>query len=174
MTHYDTTAREGWIRMTPTVGRFKDEKGSPTYLGLRQPSLWFEYTAALDIQLAAGGEAGVAVIQGENHTLKLAVHVKDSEKVIQLITTIDGVDEVHGETKVTASELELKFVGEGQKLKGIVVARGEEIVVAEDVATHYLSTELAGGFVGCTVGIYTSSDVEAPGYVDANWIKLTK
>lgn len=174
MANYDTTAREGWIRMTPTAGRFKDEKGSPTYLGLRQPSLWFEYTAALDMQLAVGGEAGIAVIQGENHTLKLAVHVKDSEKVVQLITTIDGVDEVHGETTVTASELELKFVGEGQKLKGIIVARGEEVVVAEDVATHYLSTELAGGFVGCTVGIYTSSDVETPGYVDANWIKLTK
>ncbi|MGO4960203.1 family 43 glycosylhydrolase [Jeotgalibaca porci] len=174
MSHYDTDVREGWVRMTPTAGRFKDEIGSPTYIGLRQPSLWFEYTAALDIQLAEGGEAGIAVIQGENHNLKLAVHVKDSEKVVQLITTIDGEEKVHGETTVTASELELKFVGEGQKLKGIVVARGEEIVVAEDVATHYLSTELAGGFVGCTVGIYTSSDVEAPGYVDANWIKLTK
>lgn len=174
MSHYDTDAREGWIRMTPTAGRFKDEKGSPTYIGLRQPSLWFEYTAALDIQLTDGGEAGIAVIQGENHTLKLAVHAKDSEKVVQVITTIDGEEKVHGETTVTASELELKFIGEGQKVKGVVLADGKEIVVAENVATHYLSTELAGGFVGCTVGIYTSSDVEAPGYVDANWIKLEK
>ncbi|AZP04169.1 glycoside hydrolase family 43 protein [Jeotgalibaca ciconiae] len=174
MSHYDTDAREGWIRMTPTAGRFKDEKGSPTYIGLRQPSLWFEYTAALDIQLTDGGEAGIAVIQGENHTLKLAVHAKDSEKVVQVITTIDGEEKVHGETTVTASELELKFIGEGQKVKGVVLADGKEVVVAENVATHYLSTELAGGFVGCTVGIYTSSDVEAPGYVDANWIKLEK
>lgn len=174
MSHYDIDAREGWVRMTPTAGRFKDELGSPTYIGLRQPSLWFEYTAVLDIQLAEGGEAGIAVIQGENHTLKLAVHVKDSEKVVQLITTIDGEEKVHGEVKVTGSELTLKFVGEGQKVKGIVLAEGKEVVVAEDVATHYLSTELAGGFVGCTVGIYTSSDVETPGYVDANWIKLTK
>lgn len=174
MTHYNIEAREGWMRLTPSTTTFTSESGSPTYIGLRQPSLWFEYQALLDTHLSGESEAGIAIVQSEHYTLRLVVVHTGEQKTVQLITTIDGKEEIVGEVAVTDSEMILKLVGEGQKVKGLVLVDGKELLVAENVPTHYLSTEVAGGFVGCTLGLYTTTKANDPGYLDAKWMKLEK
>ena len=113
-------------------------------------------------------------MQSENYTLRLVLVRSDRKRVVRLITTIDGLEQVVGEVDVPETEMILRLVGEGQKVKGLVTVNGKEQLVAENVPTHYLSTEVAGGFVGCTLGLYTTAAADEPGYIDASWIKLEK
>lgn len=174
MAHYDVNAREGWMRLIPSATTLQSESGSPTYLGLRQASLWFDYSVCMETHLIEGAEAGIVIMQSENYTLRLVLVRSDRKRVVQLITTIDGLEQVVGEVDVPETEMILRLVGEGQKVKGLVTVNGKEQLVAENVPTHYLSTEVAGGFVGCTLGLYTTAASDEPGYIDASWIKLEK
>lgn len=174
MTHYDLKAREGWLRLTPTTLLLNCEEGSPTYLGLRQSSLWFNYSAALDLSLMNEGEAGIAIVQSEDYMLRLTVISENNQRVVKLIKTIAGKESFEEEYPIDSKTFIMKWSGEGQRVKGIIEIDGREEVVAENIPTHYLSTEVAGGFVGCTMGVYTSSPSEKPGYVDVNWIRLEK
>ena len=62
------------------------------------------------------------------------------------------------------------MTGAGQKLTASVVIDSEEVIVAKEVDVHYLSTEIAGGFVGCTIGLYATTNADqAKGYVDAQY-----
>ena len=41
-----------------------------------------------------------------------------------------------------------------------IVENGKEVPVVSAVDIHVLSTEVAGGFVGCTVGLYATANGE--------------
>lgn len=172
MENYDRESRDGWLRLKATPLTIKD-LASPTYLGLRQQAMYYSLSTQLDASLsAAEAEAGIAVIQNDRYAVRLVALPGEKGKTVKLITTIDGVDEVAGEVTGLGTALELSFRGEGQRLSANVkdVENGNETVVAENVDTHYLSTEVAGGFVGCTMGMYVTSP-DTTDYADFKWLK---
>ena len=171
MENYDRESRGGWLRLKATPLTIKD-LASPTYLGLRQQAMNYSLTTHVDARLSyPESEAGLVVIQNDRYAVRLvALPVEDSYSV-KLITTIDGEDSIAGEVPGLGSMLELTFKGDGQRLSASVkdVESGSETVVAENVDTHYLSTEVAGGFVGCTMGIYVTSPDEED-HADFKWL----
>lgn len=170
--NYDNTARKNWIRLHPSTTTLSEIK-SPTYMGIRQSTLFYRFSTHLEEHLKNGEEAGLAIIQNDKFYIRLAVKVKDNHKEVQLITTIDGVDLVAGRHSATSSDIELIVEGKGQQIKALVKEKDKETVIAEAVDTHYLSTAIAGGFVGCTMGIYAITTHDNPGYVDFEWMEIT-
>ena len=55
-------------------------------------------------------------------------------------------------------KLTFKVRGEGQKANFLLETEGSEELLAGDVDIHEMSTEVAGGFVGNTIGVYASSN----------------
>lgn len=171
--HYDRESREGWLRLYTSTYTLKDQ-ASPSYVGLRQPSMDYTLTVEMDTALKAKEEAGLAVMQNDRYAIRLVVTTNGESKEAQLITTLDGKDEVVGSEPLTGDAFELKLEGENQSIKGTVLVDEKEIIIAENVDTHYLSTKVAGGFVGCTMGVYATSENEETGYADFSSLKLTK
>lgn len=172
MENYDNESREGWLRLNPTPVTIH-EIDSPTYMSIRQDSMWYDFSTHIDFQLNEDGEAGIVILQSNTYSIRLvASKTSENTNSIKMITTIDGEEKIVGSTDIEENDFVLKLTGTGQKLKGVIEVNEEEIIVAENIEAHYLSTAVAGGFVGCTLGIYATSPNEDPGYADFEWMKL--
>lgn len=171
--NYDRHSRKGWLRLRPSTTTLKDE-ASPSYIGLRQSSMNFTLSVNMEEALKDKEEAGLAIMQNNRYAIRLVVATKKTEKVVQLIATYNGKDEVVGSALVSGHAFRLSLKGENQKIKATVLSDGEETTIAESVDIYYLSTKVAGGFVGCTMGVYTTSQNDEVGYADFSSLTLVK
>ncbi len=130
----------------------KDE-ASPAYVALRQRHHGFRAGACFDTQsLGIGTKAGIAYVQNNAYHLRVEV----DRKTVQVILCEKGQDktvaswqtEADGLTEAAVTVRNLQAEVEIRDRNGEVLFRSEKISVAN------LSTEVAGGFVGCTVGMY--------------------
>jgi len=170
--NYDRVSRPGWLRVYPSEHTLSSDIESPSYLGIRQSSMDYRFSTRLEESLKDGEEAGLALIHNDKYYIRLAVVKKVNQKEVQMITTIDGEETIVGRQPLTSQEIELSIEGNGQQIKSILKENGKETIIAEEIDVHYLSTAVAGGFVGCTMGIYATSTLRQPGYVDFEWLSL--
>jgi xylan 1,4-beta-xylosidase len=168
---YNRAVRPGWLRLTPGKATLSDV-ASPTYIGLRQKAMNYHFRVDIQPSLAKGEACGLALIQSNDYHVRLEITETENGYLAQLIRTLAGVEETLGRTTFTGDRFVLQFTGALQQLTAKVIVAEEEHLVAEAVAIHYLSTEIAGGFVGCTMGLYaTRTAPQATGYVDAYQIE---
>lgn len=171
--NHDRKSRKDWLRLHPTAVTISDMK-SPSYIGLRQTSMDFTLSVDMEEALKEKEEAGLVVIQNDRYSIRLVITTENGAKVAQFITLIDGVETVVGSQEVAGHAFILSLKGEGQTVKAVVESSDKTVTVAEEIDVHYLSTKVAGGFVGCTMGVYAVSEQESPGYADFNTLTLTK
>lgn len=166
---YDRETRPGWLRLTPSTASLSD-LASPTYIGLRQKAMNYEFSAAIELALADEEACGLTIIQSNTYHLRLELTKTATGYQVAVIRTLAGVPETLGTSQFEGNRFLLKLTGAGQKLTASVVIDSEEVIVAKEVDVHYLSTEIAGGFVGCTIGLYATTNADqAKGYVDAQY-----
>ena len=127
---------------------------SPSYICIRQQHHHFKSSAYFDISSLKNGEsAGLVLMQ--NNLYNLRAEVKDD--VCYMILCQNGEDNVIGSVDANVVKkdncIELSILVDGLKTK--VFAADLELGEAK-VAN--LSTEVAGGFVGCCIGIYASAN----------------
>lgn len=173
MEHYTFNVNDGHLRMVPTPVTIKD-LDSPTYLSVKQQAMDYQLKTKLKLNLAPQSEAGLVILQNERYSIRLVVVVNQDQTTVQMISLIDGEETILGSKAISGDELTLEIEGKGQCVKGMCHINGETITVADNVDSHYLSTEVAGGFVGCTLGVYTTSTNDTPGYVDVDYLSMTK
>lgn len=88
-----------------------------------------------------------------------------------LIICENGVDKILIKEEVNAKKIELKIVNRGQEADFYYRVKEEFKKLLENVDMHLLSTEIAGGFTGCTIGMYaTSNGNESSNYADFAWL----
>lgn len=142
---------------------------SPTYLGLRQKSMYYRFAAEIDARLEANSTGGIVLLQNNLYYIQLRVEKNQNDYQVLMESVLDGETTILGQQTVSSSLMTLIFEGDGQQLTGKVLFDGDELVVADNVDAHYLSTEVAGGFVGCTLGVFATSENEpAEGYLKVN------
>jgi alpha-N-arabinofuranosidase len=157
------------------------ELESPAYLGFRQ--LEYEYEAVLSMefdQLSDTEEAGLVLLQSnEYHMLfRIKKNQADGKTALQVIKCLKKEDNVLAEKFFTAAELmtdknsntksiRIKVKGHGQKADFILLSGENEVPMLLNEDIHEMSTDVAGGFVGNTIGVYASSNgVQSDNYVD--------
>lgn len=128
--------------------------GSPSYVSIRQQHHYFTSTATFDYTALKSGEsAGLVLLQ--NNLYNLRAEVKDG--MCSMIICQAGKDEIVGSAPVKdvaeGNNIKLSIIVEGLNTK---VAAGDRILGEASVAN--LSTEVAGGFVGCCIGLYASAN----------------
>lgn len=135
------------------------EKGQPAFLGHRQQHTTFEVVTKLDFQPKSAQEiAGLVCFQNEAYNIvfgktkqkgKEVIVVDYCEKASTRIATVEIPD---NQQKLP---LKLKITGD-KAMYNFYLSFTDEIwiPVAENVDGRNLSTERAGGFVGCVIGVY--------------------
>lgn len=155
------------LRLIPTKVGLNDI-ASPTYIGLRQKSMYYQFAVDVESHLQMGELGGIVILQNNLYYIQLVLEKYDSYSMVRLETILDGRATVLAKQQVNSSSMTLLFEGDGQKLTWKVIADGKEMTVGKNVDAHYLSTEVAGGFVGCTLGIFVTTKNESltPGYLE--------
>lgn len=138
-------------------------KGVPSYLCLRQDSKSFEISTELYTDnLMLGTRAGLCLYQSNGFHVRFEV----SENRGRVVMVRAGKEELIASDHLNASPAKLMMKVAGTKLAVYTLTdRGMKPFV-RDLDISSLSTEVAGGFVGCTVGIFATDgdDREEPVY----------
>lgn len=134
---------------------------SPSYVAIRQQHHFFTSTTEIDVSSLGNNEtAGIVLMQ--NNLYNLRVEVTDDN--CNMILCQNGEENLVGSVAVkdVAKDniVKLSIVVEGLNTKGLA---GDKLLGESEVSN--LSTEVAGGFVGCCIGMYASGNGKDGGYV---------
>lgn len=149
--HYSLEKGKGLLMLFDT--HTLKEQASPSYLALRQKHHHFMAKALLDVSnLSEDKRAGIAYVQNNLYNLRVEVNGKMAE----VILCEKGTDRrVISMPLQGSNPLEVSLEVDG--LSAAVIIEGQR---SPEVDIRTLSTEAAGGFTGCTVGLYAVADTE--------------
>ena len=164
---FDLGARKGCLSM-----KLRPETctGSmnPSFLGRRQKNLRGSASTALLFDPKGENEkAGIVIFQNEKHFYYLCKSVYENKPVIQLYKSRNREDST-GRMELLASsilagdeqraEITLKIEAKEEVYSfSYSTSPGRWILLKDSVDAKFLSTRVAGGFVGCMFGMYATS-----------------
>lgn len=168
LSHYTLETGKG-LCLAATSVTLK-EQDSPSYVGIRQQHHAFRMETELIFEQPgeSGGDnvldtchAGLALIQSNEYHLRLEA----SSDRLEVILCRKGQDTTAGSLTLSASSSDLKLYLQVNGLCATAgyICDGEDVPAAENVDIRSLSTEIAGGFVGCTAGMYATGGDAATG-----------
>ena len=157
------TEREGSLRLITKADTLTD-KATPAYVGVRQQGYHFHAAALMDFRGEnEAEEAGLAVVCDESNHLRLVKTYRQGVPYVKVLVCEKGKEAVLAEQQVTEGLLELHMVCHGLYADFSCKPEEEHVpsLIAARVDMRKLSTEEAGGFTGCTIGMYASANGEA-------------
>lgn len=175
--HYNLKERKGYLRIKLAPEKIT-EKVSPSFVGVRQTGKSFQFETWMEFTPEnKQEEAGLVLLQSNQFHYRLTATVRRDRKIIQLIKCYKGEEErialVENED-VSRSEkgLRLRITADQQKLKFAYSYDGKSYhIIKADVDARMLSTDVAGGFVGTTMGLYCSSNGSlSENFADFDWV----
>lgn len=137
-----------------------DGKSNPTSLGRRQQHLSFEASTALRLPESDGVVAGLAALQSQDYWYWLACRREGSSLQVFLERKSGGeVKQIAAKSMQLRDVMRLKIAASGRHYSFFygVGEDGHWQSLLENDDGSILSTEVAGGFVGATVGPYARS-----------------
>jgi xylan 1,4-beta-xylosidase len=137
---------------------------NPSFIGHRQEHLHGYASAGMVFTPAAENEkAGLVIFQNETHFYFLCKSLRDGRSVVELYTSNadSQVTLIHSENLTedqANSEIYLKIQAEDSTYSFYYSLNPVRWNLLKDsVDASYLSTKIAGGFVGCTYAMYATS-----------------
>lgn len=170
---YSLTERKGFLRMYLKKQKLT-EKTDAQYFGLRQKDYDFTFSACMEFDAERENEqAGIVCYQNHANHLSMRICGGKEKRKLQVIAHITENDTLLAEEEINAKGmLELYLKAAGQRAEFFVRdEEGKVLKLIKDVSLLPYSTEEAGGFVGCTLGVYASSNGEmSDRFADVAWI----
>ncbi|MBE6861663.1 MAG: glycoside hydrolase family 43 protein [Ruminococcus sp.] len=132
-----------------------DEAVSPTFLGIRQ----LDFNMELSVNVTSdGGESGITMYMDESHHYDLAFEKSaDGSARVLLRLNIGDVKSVQNAVTVKSESARL-IVRSDSFNYSFFVQDGETEAMLGKAQTRYLSSEVAGGFTGVVMGLYSVGD----------------
>ena len=138
-------------------------KNNPAFLGHRQQHLKGYASTSLNFSATSQNEkAGMLIFQNENHFYFLCKSIKDNKPVIQLYKSIADnsgkMELLQSQKLLSAGKLKLKIEANGNTYSFYYSDKKRKWnLLKAGVDAKFLSTKVAGGFVGCMYALYASS-----------------
>jgi alpha-N-arabinofuranosidase len=157
------------IQINPFEANVKEVKPTST-LFYRQMHNSFSYAATLDYKPESEKDlAGIVALQSENANYVFGVTKQGDDYVLVLQRNFkrrfrgEMDSKVIASTKIELSEpLRLQVSAKGDKYEFSYAVEGADFVrLGETVSGDILSTDVAGGFTGCLLGLYATSANDA-------------
>ena len=161
---YSLEERKGFLSLQ-LIPETCSEKMNPAFLGHRQQHLNCSATTAIDFKPESENEkAGLLIFQNEEHFYFICKSLENNKEVIQLYKSGAADEEMELITSRDISNeqnenlLYLEIKAEGNKYSFFYSKNKHELdLLKEDVDAMFLSTRVAGGFVGCMFAFYATS-----------------
>lgn len=165
-------ARPGFLRLYMREATLR-ELSEPAYLAVRWRHMSFEAQTCFQADFAGGdGLAGMALVQDHENHVRAEYFQENGTAGIRVVQCIRGADTCLSKTAdACAGEMGMRFSVHGLSADlWYNIQEGWESgwrLLAENIDLRPMSTESAGGFVGCTVGMYASGNgQDAGGFAD--------
>ncbi|MCL2576662.1 MAG: glycoside hydrolase family 43 protein [Defluviitaleaceae bacterium] len=128
-----------------------------SYLCIRQMHKSFEVRTKIEFSPASENEsAGLVIFQSHKYNFQFVLTGKNFLRVIK---TENENQEIISETQINSSAVFLKISAQEQNLSFLYSTDGEIFTpIHENASANILSTDIAGGFVGNTIGMYAFSN----------------
>ena len=168
---YSLNARKGFLRLFAGKGKIED-KTNASYLGIRQKDYCFEASTGLEFTPSANECAGLVYYQNHENHLRMEIKKKDDNKAFYVVEHIHGKDNVLAVTEIGQEGFaEIVLRAENQTASVWIKTGSEKVLAAGNINLLPYTTEEAGGFVGCTIGMYASANGEdGNNYADFAWL----
>ncbi len=148
-----------------------EDKTNTSYLGIRQKDYCFEVRTGLEFTPANNESAGLVYYQNHENHLRMEIKKKGSSNMFYVVEHIKGISNIISGTEIGKGMAEIILRAENQKASVYIKTEGEQKLAAENINLLPYTTEEAGGFVGCTAGMYASSNGEnSSNYADFAWL----
>ncbi len=146
--HYEFTEEGLFLTCTEDL---ISGNGAPTYAAIRQDTHCFEASCMIKAEgLYDGACAGIALIQNEDYQIRFEYSGVNGNVILR-----KGGEEEKIATKLLAQEYQTLIINViGTSASFFMIEDRKRVPLIQNVDISSLSTEVAGGFVGCTVGIY--------------------
>lgn len=156
----DTAVREGEGYCLKLLPYTLAECEPAAYLGIRQTSYYFTAKTTLSLTPKQDGEAaGLAIFQSEEAFLAIEYGQFDGKTQVRIVENAkDTGVQIKKMEEVSAEQITFKITQRKQEATLSYDAGAGERVLLRGTSTKILSTESAGGFVGCTVGMYATAN----------------
>ena len=141
------------------------ELGNPSFIGKRQQHLNCSTEVSVDFSAKTDHEkSGLIIFQDENHFYYLCKSIDQGKGVVQLFksSTEGKAMELITQATVTSDKVLFRIDAKGDQYSFHYAQSANEWMLLKDkVDGKFLSTQVAGGFIGCVFGMYaTSSGME--------------
>ncbi|WP_367949214.1 family 43 glycosylhydrolase [Hymenobacter sp. BRD128] len=154
------------------------ETGSPAFIGKRQQHLYCTAETELTFAPKAANEkAGLVIFQDEKHFYYLCKSVDNGKPLLQLYkSTADAKQPerlAEAPLKSATASVQLRIQAQADAYSFSFSENGKAWTVLKDkVDGKFLSTQVAGGFIGCLFGMYaTSSGQPTTNTAAFKWLK---
>ncbi|MDR0962185.1 MAG: glycoside hydrolase family 43 protein [Mediterranea sp.] len=151
-------AKKGGLQLTPFETNMKELKPTST-LFYRQQHRNFSFSATLNYQPKAANElAGIACVQSERFHYVFGITCKDKATYLVLERTERSGSKVLASVPIdTKNPITLRVEAEGDAYRfGYTIDNINYVSVGGTVSGDILSTDVAGGFTGCMLGLYAT------------------
>ncbi|MDP2885791.1 MAG: glycoside hydrolase family 43 protein [Ignavibacteria bacterium] len=164
---YDLKERKGWLAMRIRQETCADAV-NPSFLGHRQQHAIGSASVSLQFSPNAENEkAGLLIFQNETHFYYLCKSILGGKPVIQLLSSETEGDKARTMQLVALQELDGSFAEKpvGLKIEAqsstysflYSTQKDKWTLLKYGVDARFLSTRVAGGFVGCMYALYATS-----------------
>ena len=165
--------RRGYLRLKASYYSL-DSLKPIAYVGVRQQH--YNYSVATKMAFAPineAEEAGLAIIQNHNYHIRFSIIQREGLSNLQVVSCEGGIDKVQAIVKLEVDSVRLQIQGEEQKLYFYYSKNNEAYsLLVGEIDAKSLSTEMAGGFVGCTIGMFcTSNHGKVGNYAEFQWLE---
>ncbi|MBT1695541.1 glycoside hydrolase family 43 protein [Fulvivirgaceae bacterium PWU4] len=137
------------------------ETGNPSFIGKRQQHLYCSAETALSFSATSDNEkAGLVIFQDEHHFYYLCKSVADGKNVVQLYKSpAEGnAMELLAQAYVPTGAVFFRIDAKGEQYSfHYALKPGKWSLLKDNVDGTFLSTQVAGGFIGCLFGMYATS-----------------
>jgi len=157
--NYSLTEKKGSLRISASPFTL-DEAEAVSFIGRRQTEFDFTATTSLEFQSSAGNEeAGMTLIQNNTHHYDLLLKKAGKQNVVQLRLRLGSLSYVVAEKEIKDNKVLFRIKGNSSQYTFYLAdPQNQQYTELGKLDTRYLSTEVAGGFTGVMIGLYTSSN----------------
>ena len=158
---YELSEKTGCLRVRPCTDKITECKNA-AYLGIRQSHHRFNASVMMNIaNMEEGTSAGFILMQNDKYQIRMEYN----REMVCLIQVTDGAETVLKKNEIDKIQNTVVLSMSIRDDKAAFSCDGA--LLMEDIDIHELSTEVAGGFVGCTLGMYAQKEIaDADSQVD--------
>ncbi len=159
---YSLSAKKGFLTL-PLKSQMVSGNENPAFAGFRQQNLKGYASTAITFNAVSENEkAGLLIFQNETHYYFLCKSTEHNSPVVQLFksaTKAGENPELLASQKLNSNkELQLKIEARGDNYAFYFAEKKNNWILLKDkVDGKFLSTKIAGGFVGSMFGLYGTS-----------------